>query len=151
MHIAVDPEGTLHIANKTDDALADLAANFEVCDRAAEAAAVVLAAEAPGVAASLRDVAACEGADQVKICTAAKAATFSLRGAVGDFTRLGDCIKDQIVDMTEAVGDAVEQGVDRLQQGVSDIGRVGEKVAHRAYGIAEMMSGPSKTLRRSDR
>lgn len=151
MYIAVDPEGALHVATQTDDALAELAANFKVCDRAAEAVASVLDAEAPGVAASMRDVAAREGGDQVKICTAARATTVSLRQAVGDFTRQAEKLRDEIADMTEAVEQAVEHGVDRFQQGVAEVEHLGEQVARQAHDIAEMMTGSSKTPRKLDR
>lgn len=128
MYLAVNPEETLNVADKTDVALDDLAANFEVCDRAMEAAAALLTTEAPGVATSLRDVSTQEGTAQVKVRTAARDSTTSLREAVGDFARQAEWVRDGVVRTTETIGQVVGAGANILQQGAGEVQRIRDNV-----------------------
>jgi hypothetical protein len=137
MQIAVDPEGTLRVATKTTQALDGLAENFDTCDRATDAVAAILAGGAPSVAASVRKLAAREGGHRTKAFAQAHAANASLRDAVGDFVRFGEGAVKEFDKIRREAELAAEYGVDKIHQGISEVGRFANGVAGEVRDIGE--------------
>lgn len=137
MQISVDPDATLQVVSKTDQALADLEEIFATCDGATSAVAAILANGAPAVAASVRDVAAREGGHRTKAFAQAHAANGSLRDAVGDFVRFGEETVEELERIRSDAEAVFEYGVDKLQQGVDDVRRFGEGVIDGARDVGE--------------
>ena len=137
MQISVDPDATLQVASKTDQALARLEATFDICDNATATVAALLANGAPAVAASVRDVAAREGGHRTKAFAQAHAANGSLRDAVGDFVRFGEDAVEELERIRRSAESVFEYGVDKFQQGVDEVRRFGEGVIDGARDVGE--------------
>ena len=137
MQISVDPDATLQVASKTDQALADLEENFATCDGATSAIAGMLANGAPSVAASVRDVAAREGGHRSKAFAQAHAANGSLREAVGDFVRFGEETVEELEKMRRVAEQAAAYELGKFQQGVDDVRRFGGGVIDGARELGE--------------